>query len=61
MTLTEKLSTTNPSTYSAVLAVAAAYERLWSEVQAHPGDRLFVSDMLSYLHAASVLPQMRKL
>ena len=61
MTLAEKLYNTNPEVFAAVLAVAVAYQSLWRLVDQHPADRVFVKDMLSYTHAANVIPRMERL
>jgi len=61
MTLSERLYHTDPAVFEAVLAVAAAYSTLWRLVDQHPNDRVFVKDMLSYTHAANVIPRMEKL
>jgi hypothetical protein len=61
MTLSQHLEGTNPEVFTAILAVGMAYDTLWVKLASNPADAIFVSDMLSYFHAASVLPHMGKL
>ena len=61
MTLTEKLHSTKPETFSAIIQLANAYEKIWAMVALNPDDALLVSDLLSYFHAASVIPRLEKL
>lgn len=61
MTFTEQLGNTRPETYSALIALAVAYEQIWAAVDKNPADASFVGDLLTYIHGASVIPHMKTL
>jgi hypothetical protein len=61
VTFSDKLGSTRPETYSAIVDLAVAYEKIWAAVDKHPADSAFVGDLLTYIHGASVIPHMERL
>ena len=59
--LLQTIETTKPATFSCIVGIAAAYERLWTTLDANPQHTEFVAMMLSLLHSASIIPRMENL
>ncbi len=57
----DQLERTKPATFTCIVGIAAAYERLWDVLDDNPQDTEFVAMMLSILHSASIIPRMENL